>query len=86
MDLDAEEVMSAVKTMLALIFEIDSSGTHTAVTSMRQDTTVQIRIVMLGSEIRCHGIVVFPLVLCLEDIVANEQQPWIPYHKIWQLG
>ena len=86
MDLDAKEVMSAVKTMIALVFEIDSGGIHTAMISMRQDTMVQHQIIVLGSKIRYLGTVVFPLVLCLVDVIADEQQPWIPYHKIWQLG
>ena len=96
-DLDAEEVVSAVKiiyldaevsvekTMVALVFEIDVGGIHTAMTLMNQDTTVLLQIIVLGSEIRCLGTVVFPLVPRLVDVVTEEQQPWILYHKFGQL-
>ena len=72
MYLDTEEVVSVVKKMLVLVFEIDSSDIHMVVTLIRQNTTVQLWIVILRSEIRCFGTFVFPLVLCLIDIVVNE--------------
>ena len=64
-----------MRTMVALVFEIDSGNIHTTMTSIRQDTMVQLRIIVLGSEIRCLGTIVFPLVLCFIDVVADEQQP-----------
>ena len=97
MDLDAEEVVSAVKiiyldaevsvekTMVALVSEIDGGSIHTAMTLMNQDTTVLLQIVVLGSEIRCLGTVVFPLVPRLVDVVTKDEYPWILYHKFWQL-
>ena len=72
-DLDAEEVVFVVKTMVALLFEIDSSGIHTAVVLMSQDTTVQLQIDVLGSEIRCLGTVVFLLVSHLVDVITKKQ-------------
>ena len=63
-DLDAKEVVSAVKIiyldveipiekiMVALVFEIDSGDIHIAMILMSQDTTVLLQIVMLGSKIR----------------------------------
>ena len=80
-DLDAEEVVFAVKIMVAHFFEIDSSGIHMAVALMSQNITVQLHIDVLASEIRCLGTVVFILVLRLVDVVTKEQQPWILYHK-----
>ena len=56
-DLDAE--VSAEKTMVALVFEIDGDGIHTGMALIDQDTTVLLQIVVLGSEIRCLGAVVF---------------------------
>ena len=72
-DLDAE--VSAEKTMVALVFEIDGGGIHTAMTLMNQDTTVLLQIVVLGSEIRCLETVVFPLVRCLIDVVIEDEYP-----------
>ena len=82
-DLDAE--VSAEKTMVALVFEIDGGGIYTAMTLMNQDIMVLPQIVMLGSEIRCFETVVFPLVLCLIDVVIKDEYPWILYQKFKQL-
>lgn len=46
MDLNAKEVMSAIKIMVALFFEIDSGGIYTIVASISHDIMVQIQIVM----------------------------------------
>lgn len=63
-DLNLEEKVSAIiiidlnievfaeKTMVALIFEIDDSGIHTAMTLMNQDIIMLYQIVMLGFEIQ----------------------------------
>ena len=63
------------KTMVALVFEIDCSNIHMAMTLMNQDTTVLLHIIMLRSEIRCLGIDVFPLVHCLVDVVIKDEYP-----------
>ena len=81
-DLDAE--VSVEKIMMALVFEIDGGGIHMAMTLMNQDTTVLLQIV-LGSEIRYLGTVIFPLVLCLVDVVIKDEYPWILYRKFEQL-
>ena len=85
MDLDAKEVVFAVKiigldaevsvekAMVALVFEIDGSGIHMAMTLMNQDITVLFQIVVLASKIRCLGTIVFPLVPCLVEVVTEEQ-------------
>ena len=87
MDLDAEEVMSALKkiymddevsvekTIVALVFEIDGGGIHMAMTLINQDITVLLQIVVLGSEIHCLGTIVFPLVHCLVDVVIEDEYP-----------
>ena len=87
MDLDAEEMVSAVKiidlnakvstekAMVALVFEIDGGGIHMVMALMNKNTTVLFKIVVLGSEIRYLRTVVFPLVLCLVDVVTEEQYP-----------
>ena len=84
-DLDAEDVMSAVKiidlhaevsvekTIVALVFEIDGGGIHTEIALIKQDTTVLLQIVVLGSEIRYLGSVIFFLVLRLVDIVFEDE-------------
>ena len=82
MDLDAE--VSVEKTMVALVFEIDGGGIHMAMTLMNQDTTVLLQIV-LGSEIRYLGTIVFPLVPRLVDVVIEDEYPWILYQKFGQL-
>ena len=69
--LDAE--MSVEKTMVALIFEINSSGIYMAMIMINQDTTVLLQIVILGSEIQCLGTVIFLLVLCLVNVITKEQ-------------
>ena len=48
-NLDIE--VSAEKAMMALIFEIDNSNIHMAMTLMNQDITVLFQIVQLVSEI-----------------------------------
>ena len=87
MDLDAEEVVFAVKIigldtevfakkiMVALVFGINSGGIYMAMVSMNQDTTMLFQIVVLASEIRYLGTVVFPLVPRLIDIITQEQYP-----------
>lgn len=41
-DLDAKEVMFAMKTMVTLIFEFESNSIHTAMALISQDTIVQL--------------------------------------------
>ena len=69
-DLDAE--VSAEKVMVALVFEIDGGNIHMAMILMNQDTTVLFQIIILASEIRCLGTVVFSLVLRLVDVITKE--------------
>ena len=83
--LDAEEVVCAVKIMVALVFEIDGNNIHMEMALMNQNTMVLLQIVVLGSEIWYLGTAVFLLVSCLVDIVTKEQQLWILYHKFGQL-
>ena len=72
-DLDAE--VSTEKIMVAPVFEINVSGIHTVIALMNQETTMLLQIVMLVSEIRCLGTLVFLLVPRLADIVTKEQYP-----------
>ena len=84
-DLDAEEVLSAMKiinvdievfaekTMIALVFEIDDGSIHKAMTLMNQHTVVLLPIIVLGSKIQCLRIVLFPLVCRLVDIVTEDE-------------
>ena len=87
MELDAEEVVSAIKiidlnteisaekVMMALIFEIDGGSIYIAMVLINQDTMVLFQIVVLTSEIWCLRTVVFPLVPRLVDVVIKEQYP-----------
>ena len=97
MDPDAEEVVSTVKiiyldaevsvekTIVALVFEIDGDSIHMAIILMNQDTTILLKIIMLGSKIRCLKTVVFPLVHRLVDVIIEDKYPWILYQKFGQL-
>lgn len=71
----AKEMGSVLKKIVALVFEIGSGSIHTVVSLMGQDTTVQLRIFVLESEIWCLRTVVFLSVFRLVDVVANEEQP-----------
>ena len=96
MDLDVEEMVSAVKIiyldaevsiekkMVALVFEIDGGGIYTAMTLINQDTMVLLQIVVLGFEIWYLETVVFSLVLCLIDIVTRNEYLWMLYQKFLQ--
>ena len=87
MNLYAEEVVSAIKiidlnakvsakkTMVALVFEIDSSGIYMAMVLINQDTTMLFQIIVLAFEIQYLGTILFPLVPCLVDVVTKEQYP-----------
>ena len=72
-DLDAE--MFAKKTMVILVFKIDSGEIHTAIALINWDKMVLFQIVVLISEIWCFRTVVFFLVFCLVDVVTKEQYP-----------
>lgn len=74
MDLNTEEMVSAVKTMVVFLFKIDNGGIHMAVALMSQNITVQLHTNLLGSEICYLGTVVFLLVFCLIDVVTKKQQ------------
>ena len=95
-DLDAKKIVSTVKiiyldaevsvekTMVALVFEINTSSIHTAMTLINQDIIVLFQIVVLVSEIRFLGTVVFLLVPWLVDIVIKDEYLWILYQKFGQ--
>lgn len=82
-DLDAE--LFTEKTMVAPVFEIDGSGIHMAMNLMNQETTVLLRIVVLGSQIRYFETVEFFLISRLVDVITKEQYSWRLYHKFCQL-
>ena len=80
--IDIHAEVFADKTMVALVFEIGGS-IYAEMALIKQDTTVLLQIIVLGSKIRCLGSVVFLLVLCLVDVVFENEYLWILYHRFW---
>ena len=84
-DLDVEEVaftikiiflnakVSIEKTIVALVIEINAGGIYTAITLINQDTMVLLQIIVLESEIRCLGVVIFPLVSRFVAVVIKDE-------------
>lgn len=84
-DLDAEEgvfvikiidldiKMSAEKTIIALVFDIDGSSIYTIMVLMNRNTIVLFQGILLANEICCLGNIIFLLVLCLVNVVTKEQ-------------
>ena len=85
MNLDIEKVMIAMKiiyldaevsvekTIMALVFEIDSINIHITMTLMNQDIIVLLQIIMLESKIRYLRTVVFSLIPRFVVIVTKDK-------------
>lgn len=85
MDLDAKErvfvikiidldiKMSAKKTIIALVFEINGSSIYTVMVLMNRDTIVLFQVVLLATEICYLETIIFLLVPCLINVVTKEQ-------------
>lgn len=85
MDLDVEEFVFAIKiinynvklfakkAIMALVFEINSSGIYTAIALMNQDITILFQIVELVFKIWCFRTIVVSLIPRFVDIVTKEQ-------------
>ena len=73
--IDLDSKMSAEKIMVAPVYKIDSGGIYTVMALINQKTTVLLQIIVLVSEIRCLGTVVFLLVPCLADVLTKGQYP-----------
>lgn len=71
--IDLNTEISAKKTIVALLFEIDNGGMNTAIILVNQNIMMLFQIVVVVSKIRCLGIILFPLVFCLVDVITKEQ-------------
>lgn len=65
--------ISADKTMVGLVFKIDSNGIYTEIALIKQNIIVLLQTVVLKSKIQCLKIIIFLLVFYFIDIIIKEQ-------------